>query len=139
MGRGEQLFNWANVDAALTILKQREGLGIGAWHITVSTVGILPNLVKFARRPEQFRLAVSLHAPTPAQRLALMPIEKKYALTDVLAALRQFRRRVTLEDVLIAGRNDSLETADALARLAGPLGAWGTLLPLHPGGGPGVV
>jgi 23S rRNA (adenine2503-C2)-methyltransferase len=136
MGMGEPLLNWEHVDAALTILNHREGLGIGARHITVSTVGILPNLAQFARRPEQFRLAVSLHAPTPAQRLALMPIEKKYALPDVLAALRQFRRRVTLEYVLIAGHNDSLETADALARLAGPLGALVNLLPLHPGGSP---
>ncbi len=139
MGMGEPLLNWEHVDAALTILNQREGLGIGARHITVSTVGILPNLAKFARRPEQFRLAVSLHAPTPAQRLALMPIEKKYALTDVLAALRQFRRRVTLEYVLIAGHNDSLQTADALACLAGPLGALVNLLPLHPGGSPGLA
>jgi 23S rRNA (adenine2503-C2)-methyltransferase len=139
MGMGEPLLNWEHVDAALTILNHREGLGIGARHITVSTVGILPNLAKFAQRPEQFRLAVSLHAPTPAQRLALMPIEKKYALPDVLAALRQCRRRVTLEYVLIGGHNDSLETADALAALAGPLGALVNLLPLHPGGAPGLA
>src|SRR2546422_5814727 len=94
MGMGEPLLNWEHVDASLTILNHPLGLGIGARHITVSTVGILPNLAKLARRPEQFRLALSLHAPTPAQRLALMPIEKKYTLADVLAALRRVRRRV---------------------------------------------
>src|SRR5256885_1065100 len=108
MGRGEPLLNWEAVDAALTILNHPDGLGIGARHITVSTVGILANLAKLARRPEQFRLALSLHAPTSALRLALMPIEKKYALPDVVQALRQIRPRVTLEYVLIDGRNEPL-------------------------------
>src|SRR5947209_13835780 len=96
MGMGEPLLNWDAVDTALTILNHPDGLGIGARHITVSTVGILPGLARLARRPEQFRLAVSLHAPTPELRHELMPIERKYRLPDVLAALGQFRRRVTL-------------------------------------------
>src|SRR5213595_4250110 len=78
MGMGEPLLNWDAVDTALTILNHPDGLGIGARHITVSTVGILPGLAQLARRPEQFRLAVSLHAPTPALRHELMPTEKKY-------------------------------------------------------------
>ncbi len=139
MGMGEPLLNWDAVDSALTILNHADGLGIGARHITVSTVGILPNLAKFARRPEQFRLALSLHAPTAEQRRALMPIEKKYGLADVLAALRQFRRRVTLEYVLIGGKNDSLEAADQLAKVAQPLAALVNLLPLHPGGAPDLT
>ena len=139
MGMGEPLLNWDAVDTALTILNHREGLGIGARHITVSTVGILPSLAQLARRPEQFRLAVSLHAPTPELRHELMPIEKKYRLADVVAALGQFRRRVTLEYVLIGGRNDALEHADQLAQLARPLGALVNLLPLHPGGAPGLT
>jgi 23S rRNA (adenine2503-C2)-methyltransferase len=139
MGMGEPLLNWEAVDTALTILNHPDGLGIGARHITVSTVGILPNLAKLARRPEQFRLALSLHAPTAALRRELMPIEKKYQLPDVLEALKQFRRRVTLEYVLIGGKNDSLEAADQLARLAQPLGALVNLLPLHPGGAPDLT
>src|SRR5881398_164150 len=71
MGMGEPLLNWDAVDSALSILNQPEGLGIGARHITVSTVGILPSLAKFAKRSEQFRLAVSLHAPSPALRREL--------------------------------------------------------------------
>ena len=139
MGMGEPLLNWENVDVALTLLNHPEGLGIGARHITLSTVGILPKLALFAKRPEQFRLAVSLHAPTPAQRLALMPVEKKYALPELLTALKQFDRRVTLEYVLIAGKNDSLDAADALAAIAAPLAALVNLLPLHPGGAPGLT
>lgn len=136
MGMGEPLLNWEAVDTALTILNHRDGVGLGARHITLSTVGILPTLAQFSKRPEQFRLAVSLHAPTPQLRGALMPIERKYALPEVLEALRQFRRRVTLEYVLIGGRNDSLEAADALAEIARPLAAHVNLLPLHPGGAP---
>jgi 23S rRNA (adenine2503-C2)-methyltransferase len=136
MGMGEPLLNWDAVDGALTILNHAEGFGIGARHITVSTVGILPNLARLAQRPEQFRLALSLHAPTPALRHALMPIEKKYTLPAVMAALARFRRRVTLEYVLIGGKNDALEQADQLAQLARPLGALVNLLPLHPGGTP---
>lgn len=139
MGMGEPLLNWDAVDTTLTILNQPEGFGIGARHITVSTVGILPSLAKFARRSEQFRLAVSLHAPAPALRRELMPIEKKYTLPDLMKALQQFRRRVTLEYVLIGGKNDSLETADQLARLAQPLEALVNLLPLHPGGAPDLT
>src|SRR2546426_10244971 len=60
--------NWDAVDGALTILNHPEGLAIGARHITVSTVGILPSLAKLAQRPEQFRLALSLHAPAPELR-----------------------------------------------------------------------
>jgi 23S rRNA (adenine2503-C2)-methyltransferase len=139
MGMGEPLLNWDAVDTALTILNHPEGLGIGARHITVSTVGILPGLAKLAQRPEQFRLALSLHAPTPELRRRLMPIEKKYGSADVLEALTQFRRRVTLEYVLIGGTNDSVSQADELARLAGPLGALVNLLPLHPGGAPALT
>jgi 23S rRNA (adenine2503-C2)-methyltransferase len=139
MGMGEPLLNWEAVDVALTILNQRDGCGIGARHITLSTVGILPSLARFAARPEQFRLALSLHAATGPLRQSLMPIEKKYPLPEVLRALRQFRRRVTLEYVLIGGKNDSLEAADALAQIAGPLAAHVNLLPLHPGGAPDLT
>jgi 23S rRNA (adenine2503-C2)-methyltransferase len=139
MGMGEPLLNWPAVSDALTIFNHRDGLGIGARHITVSTVGILPGMAELARRPEQFRLAISLHAPTPERRLALMPIEKKYDLAAVLTAAESFRKRVTFEYVLIAGQNDTDSDADALARLARRLGALVNLLPLHPGGAPGLT
>ncbi len=136
MGMGEPLLNWEAVDPALTILNSPEGLGIGARHITVSTVGILPGMAAFAKRPEQFRLAISLHAPSSAQRLGIMPIEKKYDLEAVLKAAGAFRRRVTFEYVMIGGVNDSDADADLLAKLARRLGALVNILPLHPGGAP---
>ena len=124
MGMGEPLHNWPAVDVALTILNGAQGLGIGARHITVSTVGIIPALAKLAARPEQFRLALSLHAPTSDRRRPLIPVERKYALADVLSGLRAFRRRVTFEYVLIHEANDTLEDADALAAIANPLTPW---------------
>ncbi len=139
MGMGEPLLNWDAVDVALTLLNHPSGLGIGARHITVSTVGILPALGKLARRPEQFRLAISLHAPTSALRLTLMPIEKRYRLPDVLEAVSAFKRRVTFEYVMIEGVNDRDEDLAALARIARAAGALVNLLPLHPGGASGLV
>lgn len=138
MGMGEPLLNWPGVDVSLSILNSPEGLGIGARHITVSTVGIIPGMKKLAARPEQFRLAISLHAPTAERRLAIMPIEKKYDLEAVLQAATAFRKRITFEYVMIAGKNDSDQDADALAVLANRHGALVNLLPLHPGGAPGL-
>ncbi len=139
MGMGEPLLNWPAVDTTLTILNSPEGLGIGARHITVSTVGILPGMAEFARRPEQFRLAISLHAPTEAQRIGIMPIEKKYDLESVLKAAEAFKKRITFEYVMIAGVNDSDADADQLARLARRMGALVNILPLHPGGAPDLM
>jgi 23S rRNA (adenine2503-C2)-methyltransferase len=139
MGMGEPLLNWPSVDAALSILNHPEGFGIGARHITVSTVGILPGMAKFARRPEQFRLAISLHAPTSEQRLTMMPIERKYDLESVLKAAEAFRKRITFEYVMIAGANDSDADADRLGKLARRLGALVNILPLHPGGAPDLT
>ena len=139
MGMGEPLLNWSGVSVALTVLNSAEGFGIGARHITVSTVGILPGMAELARRPEQFRLAISLHATTAAQRLTIMPIEKKYDLEAVLRAAEAFRKRVTFEYVMIGGVNDSDADADRLARLARRLGALVNILPLHPGGAPDLT
>jgi 23S rRNA (adenine2503-C2)-methyltransferase len=139
MGMGEPLMNWRSVDVALTTLNDPHGLGIGARHITVSTVGVLPGIQALAARPEQFRLAISIHAPTDALRQQLMPINTKYPLADVIAAARTFVRRVTFEYVLLGGVNDRLDQAGALAKLAKECGAFVNLIPLHPGGGQGFT
>jgi 23S rRNA (adenine2503-C2)-methyltransferase len=139
MGMGEPLLNWSAVDVALSILNAPDGFGIGARHITVSTVGILPGMAELARRPEQFRLAISLHATTAAQRLGIMPIEKKYDLEAVVRAAETFRKRVTFEYVMIGGVNDADADADRLAKLARRLGALVNILPLHPGGAPDLT
>ena len=134
MGMGEPLMNWKAVDVALTILNHAQGFGIGARHITVSTVGVLPGIVALAERPEQFRLAISIHAPSDDLRRSLMPVNVKYPLAQVIEAAKQFNRRVTFEYVMLGGVNDALEHAIALGFLAKECGAFVNLIPLHPGG-----
>lgn len=139
MGMGEPLHNWPAVDAALSILNDARGFGIAARRITVSTVGLLPGLRSLARRPEQFGVAWSLHSPISERRRTMMPVERKYPITEVVDALRAFPRRVTLEYVLIADRNDAADDARELSQIARTLGAHVNLLPLHPGGAPGLT
>jgi 23S rRNA (adenine2503-C2)-methyltransferase len=139
MGMGEPLMNWRSVDPALTVLNDPLGLGIGARHITVSTVGVLPGIVALGERPEQFRLAISIHAPTDALRRELMPVNIKYPLDDVVEAAKKFDRRVTFEYVMLGGVNDAVEHAIRLAELARECRAFVNLIPLHPGGAPGFV
>ncbi len=134
MGMGEPLMNWNAVSQALTTLNSGEGLGIGARHITVSTVGVLPGIVALAARPEQFRLAISIHAPSDELRRSLMPINIKYPLADVIDAARSFDRRVTFEYVMLRDVNDAPEHAKLLAALARDCRAFVNLIPLHEGG-----
>jgi 23S rRNA (adenine2503-C2)-methyltransferase len=134
MGMGEPLMNWKAVDPTLTILNDENGFGIGARHITVSTVGVLPGIVALGKRKEQFRLAISIHAPEDALRKTLMPINTKYPLADVIEAARVFDRRVTFEYVMLHGVNDERIHAEQLAELARRCKAFVNLIPLHAGG-----
>jgi 23S rRNA (adenine2503-C2)-methyltransferase len=134
MGMGEPLMNWRAVAPTLTILNDPRGIGIGARHITVSTVGVLPGIVALSNRTEQFRLAISIHAPSDELRRELMPINIKYPLAEVIDAARAFDRRITFEYVMLGGVNDRLEHARDLAALARDCRAFVNLIPLHPGG-----
>src|SRR6202795_1602725 len=134
MGRGEPMMNWRAVDPALTVLNSPSGLGIGARHITVSTVGVLPGIVALGERPEQFRLAISIHAPNDDLRQSLMPINTKYPLASVIEAGKVFDRRVTFEYVMLGGINDGGEQVVQLAALARECRAFVNLIPLNPGG-----
>ncbi|HEX2722897.1 MAG TPA: 23S rRNA (adenine(2503)-C(2))-methyltransferase RlmN [Gemmatimonadaceae bacterium] len=134
MGMGEPLMNWKAVDPVLTILNDENGFGIGARHITVSTVGVLPGIVALGERREQFRLAISIHAPTDALRRTLMPINTKYPLAQVIEAARVFDRRVTFEYVMLHEVNDQPQHAVQLAELARRCKAFVNLIPLHAGG-----
>lgn len=134
MGMGEPLMNWTAVSPTLSLLNDPRALGIGARHITISTVGVLPGIIALGERPEQFRLAISIHAPTDALRRELMPINIKYPLADVIAAAATFDRRVTFEYVLLGDVNDRPEHATQLAALARDCRAFVNLIPLHPGG-----
>jgi 23S rRNA (adenine2503-C2)-methyltransferase len=139
MGMGEPMMNWKAVSPALTILNDPLGLGIGARHITVSTVGVLPGIIALSERPEQFRLAISIHAPNDELRQQLMPINTKYPLADVVEAARSFDRRVTFEYVMLGGVNDLPEHARQLAALARQCRAFVNLIPLHAGGAASFV
>lgn len=134
MGMGEPLANRRAVHPALTILNQ--GFGLGARKITVSTVGVIPGILELANRPEQFGLALSLHAPHAELRATLIPLEARYPLPELMDALRAFRdaggRRITFEYTMIHGVNDAPELAAPLARLAREIGAFVNLIPFNP-------
>lgn len=139
MGMGEPMMNWKAVDPTLTLLNDPRAMGIGARHITISTVGVLPGIVALGQRPEQFRLAISIHAPSDELRRQLMPINIKFPLKDVIEAAKVFDRRVTFEYVMLGGVNDGIEQARELAALARDCRAFVNLIPLHPGGAQGFV
>lgn len=139
MGMGEPLMNWTAVNDVLSLLNDPRALGIGARHITISTVGILPGIEALAARREQFRLAISIHAPSDALRRELMPVNTKYPLDDVIRAAATFDRRVTFEYVMLDGVNDHMEHAAQLATLARQCRAFVNLIPLHPGGSLGFT
>jgi 23S rRNA (adenine2503-C2)-methyltransferase len=139
MGMGEPLMNWPAVDRTLTLLNNPEALGIGARHITLSTVGWLPGIESLEARKEQFRLAISVHAPSDELRAKLMPVNTKFPLDAVIDRAARFQRRVTFEYVMLGGVNDADSHADALAALAKRCGAFVNLIPLHPGGSMGFT
>jgi len=134
MGMGEPLANRKALFPALTILNQ--GYGLGARRITVSTVGLVPGILELASRPEQFRLALSLHAPESELRRTLVPLEDRYPLPTLVEALRAFDaaggKRITFEYTLIDGINDHPALAPKLAELAAGLQAFVNLIPFNP-------
>jgi 23S rRNA (adenine2503-C2)-methyltransferase len=120
MGMGEPLANYRNVMSAIDRITDE--LGIGARKITVSTVGIVPNIRKLIDNPKQVRLAVSLHCATDQERTALLPANRRNGgLKELMTCLYDYitvtGRRITLEWALIQGENDSVETAQTLGRL----------------------
>jgi len=135
MGMGEPLANYDNLLRALRILNAPWGGGIGARKITISTSGLAPQIRKLADEPEQFRLAVSLHGATDEVRAKIMPVNRKYPLKELTAALDYYlsrkERMITFEYILIAGVNDSPDLARPLAMLAKRLHAKVNLIPYN--------
>lgn len=135
MGQGEPFLNYDNVLAAMRRINTDQGLGIGARKITVSTCGIIKGIRRFGREPEQFRLAVSLHAAKQKTRDLLMPQCANQPLDDLQEALinynQQSGRRVTLEYMLIADVNDSDSDLDALQIFCEGINCHINLIPLN--------
>jgi 23S rRNA (adenine2503-C2)-methyltransferase len=135
MGMGEPMANYDNLLKALRVLNSPWGGRIGARKITVSTSGLAPQIRKFADEPEQFSLAISLHGATDEVRGKIMPVNKKYPLAELTAALDYYQakrgRFITFEYILIAGVNDSLDQARPLGELAKRLKAKVNLIPYN--------
>ncbi|HEY1489542.1 MAG TPA: 23S rRNA (adenine(2503)-C(2))-methyltransferase RlmN [Verrucomicrobiae bacterium] len=135
MGMGEPLANYENLLKALRILNAPWGGGIGARKITISTSGLVPQIRRLADEPEQFRLAVSLHGATDEVRQRIMPVNRKYPLKELTAALEYYQaekdRMLTFEFILIAGVNDSLDQTRPLGALARHLRAKVNLIPYN--------
>jgi len=125
MGMGEPLHNYEHMLKAIRILNSPQGLGLGARHFTISTVGLVPGILRLSEEPLQVNLAVSLHAPNDALRGATMPVNRRYPLDVLLAACQTYAQRtgrqVTFEYVLLAGVNDAPEHAQELAQRLRPL------------------
>ena len=126
MGMGEPLHNYDNTLRALRLLNASTGFNLGARHMTVSTVGLVPSILRLADEALQVNLAISLHAPNNAMRAQTMPIARKWDMDALLAACRTFidktGRQVTFEYVLLSGVNDGLAHATELGQRLAPFG-----------------
>jgi 23S rRNA (adenine2503-C2)-methyltransferase len=139
MGMGEPLHNYDAVMTAIDILRDETGLALGAERITLSTVGVVPGILRLAAEKRPLHLAVSLHAATQAERAALVPAAKKWPLDELMAACRTYSettgRRIFYEWTLIEGKNDSEAHARAVGELLRGLSAQVNLIPLNPTSG----
>ncbi len=135
MGMGEPLANYDNLLKALAILNAPWGGGIGARKITVSTSGLAPQIRKLADDPFQFRLAISLHGATDEVRSKIMPINRKYPLSELTAACEYYQSKkgkmITLEYILIKDLNDGVDQIKPLADLSKKLNAKVNLIPYN--------
>ena len=136
MGMGEPLANYNNTLNAIRVLNDGQGLSIGARHITVSTVGLIPEIEKLAKEDIQVNLAVSLHAPDDATRSETMPINKRYPVADLIEScknyVRRTNRRIFFEYVLLKNQNDSVTQSHKLGVLLRGLLCHVNLIPVNP-------
>jgi 23S rRNA (adenine2503-C2)-methyltransferase len=141
MGMGEPFLNYENLKKALTVLNHNDFLQVGARRITVSTVGLPDEIIRFSQDFPQMKLAVSLHSAREALRKKLIPAARKYPLPELLEACREARRitsrRITFEYLVIPGVNDEPEDVEALARFTENLPCKINLIPYNPV--PGVL
>ena len=136
MGMGEPFHNYDNTMEAIDRLNDADGYKFGARRFTVSTVGLAPQIRRFADEKRQVNLAISLHEVDDDRRLAIMPVNKRYKIDDVLDAVKyyidQTGRRVTFEWALISGINDMPEVAAKLAKKLKGIMCHVNAIPLNP-------
>lgn len=136
MGMGEPMHNYDAVIKAMHTVSDRRGSNIGPSHIAISTVGVIPAILRMAEEQQPFRLAVSLHGSNEEERRALVPVSAKWPLDALVETCREYGRqtgrRIFFGWTLIAGKNDSPETAHRLAKLLAGIDAHINLIPLNP-------
>jgi 23S rRNA (adenine2503-C2)-methyltransferase len=139
MGMGEPLHNYGEVMKAVDILRDPGGLSLASDRITLSTVGVVPGILRLGEERRPVHLAVSLHAATQEEREALVPAAGKWPLDELMAACRTYSaqtgRRIFYEWALIEGKNDSPAQARAVGRLLKGMAAQVNLIPLNPTAG----
>ena len=136
MGQGEPLLNYDATLQAVRLLADPDGMAIPQRRLTLSTSGILPGIRRLAQEEVRPKLALSLNATTDEQRDALMPVNRKYPIADLLQACREFPlrpwERLTIEYVLLGGLTDTPQDAERLPRLLRGLRAKVNLIPWNP-------
>ena len=135
MGIGEPFDNYDNVMNFIRIITSNKGLDMGSRHITVSTCGVVPGIIKFMNDFNQVNLAISLHAPNDEIRNKIMPISKAYKLDELMDTIKLYikktNRRVTFEYIMLDGVNDSSDNAKELANLLKGLNCYVNLIPYN--------
>jgi len=136
MGMGEPFHNYENTLRAVDILNHAEGFNFGARRFTISTVGLIPMIRRFAAENRQVNLAISLHAADDALRTSMLPVNRRYPIDELIVACRDYDamtgRRITFEWALIRGVNDTPEVAQKLAALLKGLLCHVNVIPLNP-------
>ena len=136
MGMGEPLENYDAVIEALALVSDPAGMAVPPKRITISTVGLAPQIMRLADQGHRYRLAVSLHAADDAQRSKLMPVNRRFPLEQLMRAVRHHvektGRRVTFEYILLEELNDSLADASRLVKLVAQLPCKINLIPYNP-------
>lgn len=136
MGMGEPLHNYVNTLTAVDRMIDETGINLGSRKITISTVGLIPAMKRYADEQRQTPLAVSLHAATNHERDRLIPINRKWPIEELMDACRYYidktGRRLTFEWALIRGENDTIEQADKLGKLVQGMLCHVNLIPLNP-------
>ena len=136
MGSGEPLDNYDNVIKFLRMVSSPDGMGISPRNISISTCGLVPQLLRFMEEAPHVTLSISLHAVDDESRSRIMPVNRRYGLDELLPAARAYAektgRRVIFEYALIGGKNDSKKDADRLADLLRGINCHVNLIPLNP-------